>query len=143
MIEARIRGNFYRRGAVAVEFGFVIVLMMLIVGGLIEFGRVFWYLDALTKATRDSARYLSTASLPIDTDDATATDIVVAAATQAGLPDFDDTNVDIICDPDCDTPEYVTVSITGYSVGLGSWFPSLTWAGGNLSLGPQTTMRHM
>lgn len=143
MIEARIRGNFYRRGAVAVEFGFVIVLMMLIVGGLIEFGRVFWYLDALTKATRDGARYLSTVSLPIDTDDATATALVKAAATQAGLPGFDTDNVVITCDPDCDTPDYVTVSVTGYSVGLGSWFPSLTWASGNLPLGPHTTMRYM
>ncbi|MDI1244349.1 MAG: pilus assembly protein, partial [Rhodoferax sp.] len=45
-------------GAVAVEFAFVIVVLLLIMAGLVEFGRTFWYADALTKATRDGARLL-------------------------------------------------------------------------------------
>src|SRR5438445_732519 len=48
-----------QHGAVAVELAFVIIVMLFIVAGIIEFGRVFWYADALTKATRDSARLMS------------------------------------------------------------------------------------
>lgn len=143
------------RGAAAVEFAIVISLLVLIVGGIIEFGRVFWYLDALTKATRDGARYLSTAPNPLSNADKTkAYGIVENAATKAGLPGFvGSNNVDISCqtcpapnyvcqtDPSCTAPDYVTVA-TDYSVVFGSWFamplPSVPW-----SLKPQTTMRYL
>lgn len=142
MDKGKNSSGFRQSGAAAVEFAIVIGLLVLITGGIIEFGRVFWYLDALTKATRDGARYLSTsAPLPLDTNK--AKDVVVKAATQAGLPAFDVGKVSIACDGDCNTaPGYVTVAITGYSVAFGSWFviplPSGPWA-----LTPHTTMRYM
>ena len=49
-----------QRGAALVELAFVMVLMLLIGAGTVEFGRSFWYADALTKATRDGARLMST-----------------------------------------------------------------------------------
>lgn len=154
-----------QRGAAAVEFAIVISLLVLITGGIIEFGRVFWYLDALTKATRDGARYLSTAPKPLDSGAAydKARKMVADAATStasadqngvwyrgAGLPGFDISNVSISCDPSCalpdqvptTTPYYVTVSITGYNVAFGSWFAMPLPAGG-WQLKPQTTMRYM
>lgn len=129
-----------QRGAAAVEFAIVIGLLVLITGGIIEFGRVLWYLDALTKATRDGARYLSTSALPLNTSK--AQELVANAATQAGLPGFGTGNVDIACDPNCTAPGYVTVTIEGYNVAFGSWFaiplPSNPWA-----LTSHTTMRYM
>src|SRR2546428_2258433 len=50
-------------GAAVVELAFVTVLMLLIVAGAVGFGRAFWYADALTKATRDGARSMSTWSV--------------------------------------------------------------------------------
>ena len=144
------RGNRVRRerGAAAVEFAIVISLLVLITGGIIEFGRVFWYLDALTKATRDGARYLSTSALPLDTGKAEG--LVVNAATQAGLPGFvaGNGNVTVSCESvsnpgnPCDAPDYVKVEITGYSVTFGSWF-AIPLPGGDWLLRPHTTMRYM
>lgn len=135
-----------QRGAAAVEFAIVISLLILITGGIIEFGRVFWYYDALTKATRDGARYLSTAALPVDAALPLVTDkaieLVVTAATQAGLPDFDEDNVRISCDPNCVAPDEVSVSITGYTVDFGSWF-AMPLPAGSWELTPHTTMRYM
>lgn len=129
------------RGAAAVEFAIVISLLVLITGGIIEFGRVMWYLDALTKATRDGARYLSTSALPLDTSK--AKDLVVKAAIQAGLPGFAVGNVSITCDGGCVAPTgYVTVGITNYSVAFGSWF-AIPLPAGDWPLIPHTTMRYM
>lgn len=126
-----------QKGAAAVEFAIVISLLVLITGGVLEFGRVIWYLDALTKATRDGARYLSTSTLPLDTS--TAQSLVVNAATNAGLPGS--VTVTFSCTPLCTAPAYVTVA-TSYNVAFGSWFaipvPAGTW-----TLQPQTTMRYM
>lgn len=136
-----------QRGAAAVEFAIVIGVLVLIVGGIIEFGRVFWYYDALTKATRDGVRYLSTAPKPLNVTDAKALGIIEGAVTKAGLPGFvGSVNVAISCEsatsPPCDAPDYVKVEIKDYSVAFGSWFamplPSGPWA-----LTPHTTMRYM
>ena len=150
-----VKTKFTRRGraecgAAAVEFAIVISLLVLILGGIIEFGRVFWYFDALTKATRDGARYLST-SAPLPLDISRAETLVVNAATLAGLPDFDATNVKVRCDNDLScpgltspatAPGYVRVEITGYSVAFGSWF-AMPLPSGDWFLTPHTTMRYM
>ncbi|HEX7911069.1 MAG TPA: TadE family protein [Paraburkholderia sp.] len=47
------------RGVAAVEFGLVLIPLMLLVTGVTEFGYAIYQYDALTKATRDAARYLS------------------------------------------------------------------------------------
>lgn len=133
-----------QHGAVALEFAIVISLLVLIVGGVVEFGRVFWYYNALTKTTRDGARYLSKS-----VDIATAKSLVVKEAAEAGLPGFGLGNVLVKCDPslssscdDTEAAEHVTVGITGYSVNLGEWFPVV---GGvvQLNLQPHTTMRYI
>jgi Flp pilus assembly protein TadG len=132
-----------QRGAVAVEFALVIVPLLLIVGGVIEFGRVFWYYDALTKATRDGARYLSMVGPPLDT--VSAETLVKDEANAAGLSSFAPGNVDITCTPDCTLPVHVTVTAS-YTVRLGEWLP-LSYSGGgsgvDLVLQPHTTMRYM
>lgn len=53
------------RGAVAVEFAIVMIPLVLLATGIAEFGRAIYQYEALTKATRDAARYLST-YLPTD-----------------------------------------------------------------------------
>jgi Flp pilus assembly protein TadG len=48
------------RGAAMVEFAIVVVPLLLLALGVAEFGRAIYQYEALTKATRDAARYLST-----------------------------------------------------------------------------------
>lgn len=153
------------RGVAAVEFALVIALLLLIVAGIFEFGRAFWYYDALAKATRDAARYLSTAS-PLDSGaESNAKDIVAQAACAAGLPvpglnkpeceegepAFDrDDNVEITVTYLNSVPDYVTVAIIDYNLDIGGIIPFFTPvipAGGVASyattLGPRTTMRYI
>lgn len=139
------------RGVAAVEFALVIALLLLIVAGIFEFGRAFWYYDALAKATRDAARYLSTASPLGSGAESNAKDIVAQAATAAGVPDFNkDDNVEITVTYLNSVPDYVTVTITDYNLDIGGIIPFFTPvipAGGVTSyaatLGPHTTMRYI
>lgn len=150
-------------GAAAVELAVVMVALLLIVAGTIGFGRTFWYADALTKATRDGARLLSTwevADISAGVDAARTQVIAVAAAANVS-PALVDANVEVECDnsPPSDptfsfgtcspgtTPANVRVSITGFNVTLGEWFPFIGTGGvlnyGSIGLSPHTTMRYM
>lgn len=146
-----------QRGAAAVEFALVISLLVLITGGIIEFGRVFWYLDVLTKATRDGARWMSDAKkTELGDNVATSQNLVINAATAAGLvPVLMNGNISVQCDygagwVNCTNaasetapgPLYVTVSITGFSVAFGSWF-AIPLPRGDWAPRPHTTMRYM
>ncbi|TIC85247.1 TadE/TadG family type IV pilus assembly protein [Crenobacter intestini] len=48
-----------QRGVAAVEFAILLLPMMLIAFGIVEFGRAFYQYNTLVKATRNAARYLS------------------------------------------------------------------------------------
>lgn len=64
----RIRRREARRGQALVEFGLVIGLFMLVIGGLVQFGIIFWTQNAITQVARDTARYAVTRSAaPCDT----------------------------------------------------------------------------
>jgi Flp pilus assembly protein TadG len=139
-------------GVAAVEFALVIVLLLIIVAGVIEFGRAFWYYDALTKATRDGARLLS--EVPAESIGSSVTaaeDLVIDAANASNVPGFDRSHVDVTCDGATCTndtaPANVRVAITGYEVTIGGWIPVFLPTGGATSftreLAPATTMRYM
>lgn len=150
-------------GVAAVEFAFVVFILMLIVAGMIEFGRTFWYADALTKATRDGARLLSTwETSDIDNGVTAAKDQVILVSTAANVsPALVRANVEVECDnssPSSPTfsfgncspgtaPANVRVSITGFNVTLGAWFPFIGPNGlisfSSINLAPHTTMRYM
>ena len=48
-----------QHGQSVLEFAMVLPLMLLIVFGIIEFGRAYYQYNTLTKAIRDGARYMS------------------------------------------------------------------------------------
>lgn len=50
----------YQRGVAAVEFGFLLIPLTLMLFGLTEYGRAIYQYNTLVKATRDASRYLST-----------------------------------------------------------------------------------
>ncbi|HZX31869.1 MAG TPA: TadE family protein [Rhodocyclaceae bacterium] len=152
-------------GAAAVEFAFVLAIMILLVSGLFEFGRVFWFYDALAKSTRDSARMLSMTEVTgLSAGVSQAQSMVVTAASQARLSGVTAAKVSVRCDDDySDTTDYactdsrftvanppvrVIVGITGYSITVGGILPMVrqdgsTWAPFSLGLSPKTTMPYM
>jgi Flp pilus assembly protein TadG len=138
-------------GVAAVEFAILLIPLLLIVAGIIEFGRALWYYDALVKSTRDGARYLSNSreslEVPIGSImEASAIAIVKNAANAANL-DVSSLNVDVSCDTSCsiNTPNYVTVSVS-YPITIGGWIPIIVPTGAtswSSTLSPHTTMRYM
>lgn len=138
------------RGAAIVEFALVIVPLLLIIAGIVEFGRTFWYYDALAKSTRDAARYVSntrvSTTVGVDSDvKDNAKNMVLNAVNAAKVPSFSIDYVNVVCDPtDCVEPTYVTVEVVDYPVTIGAWIPIVFYTGNvNLTLSPATTMRYM
>lgn len=142
------------RGAAAVEFALVIGVLLLIVAGIIEFGRAFWYYDALTKATRDGARFLTTAPSATINSAAVpaARTMVVNAAHAANVPEFTLDHVSVTCQDaafqpvvcqDGAAPANVRMAITGYSVTIGGWIGFALPGGGVATFTPHTAMRYM
>lgn len=143
-------------GVAAVELAFLVVLLLLMAAGTFEFGRAFWYYNALAKATRDGARAMS--MVQKDTIAATgvpaAKALVVNAANGANIdPLLVSGNVDVTCDGgpcvDGTAPAEVTVAIAGYAIEIGGIFPFFDPASygvssfPGVSLAPHTTMRYM
>lgn len=151
------------RGAIAVEFALILIPMLLIFGGIVEFGRVMWHANVLTKATRDGARVLSAwdpADLASGID--TSVERVVATANFSRLsPALTATEISVMCDystgstPAFDfvpcsvstAPVSVRVGIVGYQFNLGEWMPFIGRDGlielGAVVLAPHTTMPYL
>jgi Flp pilus assembly protein TadG len=145
-----------QHGGAVVEFALLLTLLVSIVAGIVEFGRTFWYYDALSKATRNAARAVSVsnpasiASVAVGAARAS----VNAAAASAGVPAFSIANVGVACldagmipvtCTDGSKPAGIRVSVTGYSVFLGSRIPFLLGGSSTytVNLAPATTMAYM
>jgi hypothetical protein len=148
-----------QRGGAIVEFALILTLMISMLAGIVEFGRTFWYYDALSKATRNAARRLAV-NVKGDIFSkgvSAATALVVADAQAAGLPDFSSTNVKVTCwtissntlvlstCTDGIAPAAVKVEIISYHILAGKLIPFLIGGASNydLTLAPATTMPYM
>jgi Flp pilus assembly protein TadG len=146
-----------QHGGAAVELALILLLLTTMMAGIFEFGRVFWYYDALTKATRDGARMMSIspkatiASVAVGN----AKTLVVNSVVAANVPAFVAANVVVTCltaafavgtCTDGTAPGGVRVQITGYTITIGLFSPfyvpgSSTSVTANPS--PHTTMVYM
>ena len=146
-----------QKGSVTVEMALILIVMLMIMAGVFEFSRAFWYYNALDKSTRDAARFMS-AVTSIDITNSNNTAAAVATAKSLALltanganvsPPLAASNIDIKCDATACTgtkPSNVTVTITNFSIKIGSFFPFVLVPGGNYgntTLSPSTTMRYM
>jgi len=149
-----------QRGAAAIEFAFVLPLLLVIFSGMVEFGRAMWHYDALAKGARDAARYLSTlpaAELTAQAASPTSTTrtIVSHAATEAGVAGLAAADITITCAPrPCASvlspADVTTVSVAvDYPFVIGSWVPLFGPRAGDAAsaaattLSPHVTMRYM
>jgi Flp pilus assembly protein TadG len=148
------RSRFRQHGGAVVEFALMLTLLVSLVAGIVEFGRAFWYYDALSKATRNAARTLSVSNPANITGAVTdAKTAVAAAAASAGVPNFNVSYVTVTCldssmnSATCTngtSPGGVRISVSGYQVLLGTTIPFLI--GGvpsTINLTPATTMPYM
>ncbi len=144
------------RGGALVEFALLLTLLITLIAGIVELGRTFWYYDALSKATRNGARALSSsakntiASVGVGA----ARTLVLGDISSAGVPSVTADKIDIVCLDDsmavvtCTdnvAPAGVRVSVVDYSMTLGALVPFLTGAASTFDVGltPSTTMPYM
>lgn len=114
------------RGAVAVEFGLVAPVLLLLVGGIVEFSHMYNLQISVTQAAREAAR---TMAVEHSVDAATAAGLAGAPGLNAASFDFDFTSV---CDG---TPGNAAVTVA-YTAG------SLTGLlGAGLTLDGEGSMR--
>jgi Flp pilus assembly protein TadG len=151
------------RGVIAVEFALVLIPMLLMLAGIVEFGRAMWHANVLTKATRDGARVISDWA-PADLQQGISESVnrVVVTANASRLsPPVMATDVAVECDyspgpapafnfTTCSTttaPKSVRIRMVGYSFALGQWMPFIGPNGllslGTVTLTPATTMPYM
>ena len=71
-----------QRGLAAVELGLLLIPLVLLVFGVTECGRAVYQFNALAKATRDAARFLS-AQTPGDATDLTTAQCLVVYGNKA------------------------------------------------------------
>jgi len=135
----------------AIEFAILAILLVLIVSGIVEFGRIFWHYNALTKASRDGARFMSITSKATiaSVGVGQAKNLVLDSANAAGvIPQLTPTDVSVAClsssyvavgcvDGTAPANVEVTVQTT-----LGTWMPFILPAGG-ITFAPYTIMRYM
>jgi Flp pilus assembly protein TadG len=150
-----------QRGAAAIEFAFILPLLLVIFTGTVEFGRAMWHYDALAKAARDAARYLSTvptADLGSEADSATSItrSIVTNVATRASVAGLTPaTDITITCAPTAcgsalSPADVTTVSVDiNYPFVIGGWIPVFGPSPADApsvvttALAPHVTMRYM
>ena len=145
-----------QHGGAAVELALILVVLTTMMAGIFEFGRAFWYYDALTKATRDGARMMSVS--PKATISSVAVGLaktqVVNSVIAAGVPAFGAANVAVTCltaalaDGTCTdgtAPGGVRVQITGYSITIGQFVPFIIGSSTSYTANPSphTSMVYM
>jgi len=112
------------RGAAAVEFALVLPLLLLLIFGLMEFGRLYNVQISLSNAAREGAR-----TMAIDNDPVAARSAAIAAAPSI-TPVITSSQIAVSPNPSCVRGATTTVVIT-YNVALMTgWFgPNLTLTG--------------
>lgn len=155
MFNQKIAQPTIQRGVAAVELAFILPVLLIILSGIIEYGRALWYYDALAKGARDAARYLSTrpiGDLSAETLDTSTTRAIVAnTAGQAGVTGFDRvTHLSVSCAPTSCAASVTTVTVAvSYPFEIGGWIPLFRPGSSDApsnftaTLVPHVTMRYM
>lgn len=141
------------RGTQMIEFAIVFPVLLLLFAGTTELGRLFYQYTTLAKATRASARYLSTVQ-NVGTSTTAGKNIALCgnAAGCGGsgqpsviLPNLSAANV-VVTPPVAGVAavKYVKVEITGYTYQpLVFNLNAMTGRNFNIALSPATRMRYM
>ena len=121
-----VRGT---RGQALVEFALILPLLILILMGIIEFGRLWMTMITLSGAAREGARLAAVTAPDHGLVEAAANNVLNAASLGPG-------NI-TVSGPDAQNEVTVTVEIT-YTVITGSIIPGFS---GNLQLARSAVMR--
>ena len=124
-----------QKGQAIVELAFSIVLLLLLVFGSIEFGRVMYIRNTLNLAAREGARIASVTPMPVDTGSSGS----VANYVRGCIP-FDQTGLNITVTPETFTSGCtITVDV---SLPFQTVVPMIIPQLNNINLTAQASMRY-
>lgn len=141
-------GTSARQGGQSIlEFAMVLPLMLLIVFGIIEFGRAYYQYNTLTKAIRDGARYMSKHIYSTTYETSTKNLVVYGNTFGTGtpiLPGLTTAKIVLTPVPSGATlgspPDWLTVSVNAYQ--FSSLFPAFIPMS-SVTFSPSIQMRFM
>ncbi len=99
----------FTRGQSLLEMALILPILLVLIIGALEFGRLFFTKLVITNAAREGAYYLSTH--PSDYDSGTAPNTVIAAQTEAANSGIPDVTVEVT-PIDCCTQGKYSVEVT-------------------------------
>jgi Flp pilus assembly protein TadG len=114
-------------GAVAVEFAIILPLFLVLVLGIMEFGRAFNIQVSLSEAARESARYAAVHCTEAGYDEDEALAAAVSAAPSVPL-NASDVDIQYSGDGTCAAGNNVEVTVTyntSYLTGLPGFIPGM------------------
>ncbi|BAS10180.1 conserved hypothetical protein [Arthrobacter sp. Hiyo4] len=137
---AFLSGSPSEKGAVAVEFALVIPIFLMLVFGIIEFGRAFNIQVSLSEAARETARYTAIHANDADFSFDEARAVGISAAPSV---DLEPSNIGIAYSDGstCDAGDSVVVTlqvVTPYMTALPGLIPGLP---ANLDISSKGVMR--
>jgi len=119
-----VKNNPYRKGQGLVEFAILLPLLVLIIFGVLDLGRAFFALVAITNAAREGARVYT-----IYPSQTTVANIQDAAKREAGNQGLDMTKVSVAVTctgtpPGCASEQPIRVTVTyGFDLTINFLFP--------------------
>ena len=143
----KTRTSNQQHGQSVLEFAMVLPLLLLIVFGIIEFGRAYYQYNTLTKAIRDGARYMSKHVYSATYETSTKNLVVYGNTFGTGTPILPGlTTARIVVTPApsgatlASPPDWLTVSVNAYP--FSSLVPSFIPMS-NVTFSPSIQMRFM
>lgn len=76
-------GTHRTRGQSLVEFAIVVPVFLLFLGGIVQFGMIFWGQNTINQVVRDGGRYAATVTDCTGTDTATNNDVIAKTSALA------------------------------------------------------------
>lgn len=128
------------KGAVAVEFALILPIFLMLVFGIVEFGRAFNIQVSLSEAARETARYTAIHSSKAGFSEADAKEVGISAAPSVPL-EASDIQIAYSGGSACSADKSVVVTIhvaTPYLTGLPGLVPGMP---ANLDISSKGVMR--
>lgn len=110
-------------GATLVEAAFSLMLFLMLVFGIMEFGRLVWIYNTVSYVAREASRYASVRGSAAPAP-ATANDIRQAVLKEAVGLDPSAVNVAVVWSPNNDPASAVSVTVTYTGNSLVGWIPA-------------------
>lgn len=109
---SRLRSSWSERGASAVEFAIILPVLLILIGGLIDFGRLYFLNIVLTNAAREGSRAGVVVTTPISGQCPSSVDDCIRARTVAAASPYTVSDLTVTVNSNCTGVSPTQTSVT-------------------------------